>query len=250
MKIDGILLVSPLMSQMEEKEKGFLTSDAIIVANNREIFIDTGKSISQIKNVETGYTIPITRTGKGKEDFELNFDITQKFFNNEINEETKEKYKGNSEIIGPFPINVELYQALNYRKQLYPRMDLKELMDDLVLTNQYLEDWPDNEIYLEDKKYLRRLIKEKLKNLSIKELEVYQKTFGPLSDEESENGEIINFVEDSGIVNFIIQLIEKLKAHKTFEDMSKEELKKELLLANANEDFERSSLIRDIMEKK
>ena len=195
MKLKGILLVSPLMSQMSIGQIGFLTADAIIVANNREIFIDTGKSISQIKNMETGYTIPITRTGPGKEDYELDFDITQKFFNNEINEETKEKYKEIPEIIGPFPINVELYQALNYRKQLYPRMDLRELMDDLVLTNQYLQEWTDNEIYLEDKKYLRRLIKEKLKNLSIKELEVYQKTFGPLSDEESENGEIINAIQ-------------------------------------------------------
>jgi len=247
MKLNGILLVSPLMSQMNIGQMGYLTTDAITVINNCEMFINTGKNVSQIKDTNTKHVIPIIRTGPGKEDFTLEFYIATNFINNEMDEKTQERYKENPNIIGPFvPDGVEVYQALDYRKQLYPRMDLMELMNELVLTNENLRDLPDNEI----KKYLRRLIKEKLKNLSLKELEVYQKTFGPLSEEESENGEIINYVEDSGIVNYIIQLIEKAKAHKEIEDMSKEELKKELLLANDNEDFERSGYIRDLLEKK
>lgn len=250
MKIKGIILVSPVMSQMIVGQSGFLASDAIIVVNNREVFINTGKSISQIKNAETNYTIPITRIGPEKEEFEINFDIALNFFNNEMDEETKEKYKENSKLIGPFPINAELYQALNYREQLYPRMDLIELMNDLILTNQYLQEATENEIYIEDKKQLRKFIKKKLEHLSLKELETYKKTFGPLSEEESQDGEIINFLEDSKIVDFIVQLMQEIKEHKELKDMSKKELDIELLLANGKEDFERSSIIRDIISNK
>jgi len=250
MKINGIILVSPLMSQMSVGESGFLSADAIIIINNREMFIDTGKSVSQIKNVNTGYTIPITRIGEEKEDFELDFGITQRFFNNEINEEIKEKHKENSKLIGPFLINVELYQALNYRKQLYPRMDLTELISELVTINECLEEAPDNEIFVEDKKQARIFIKGKLKNLSLKELQNYQITFAPLSEEASNGGEIINYVEDKGIVNFILQQIEGLKAHQGLEELSVKDLEKELETANGNEDFERSTLILNLITTK
>lgn len=247
MKINGIILVSPLMSQMSVGQSGFLTTEAITVMNNREIFINTGKSISQIKTPNTGYVIPITRTGGGKEDFEISFNIAINFFNNEVNEEVKMKYKENSNLIGPFPIESEVYQALDYREQLYPRMDLRELTDDLVLTNQYLQETPDNEVYLEDKKRLRIFIKQKLKKLSLRELEMCQKDFEPLSEKESEGGEIINYIEDKGIVNFILQQIQNLKAQQGLEEMSVKDLEKELETANGNEDFERSTLILQIM---
>ncbi len=235
------------MSQMSVGQSGFLIAEAITVMNNCEIFVNTGKSISQIKNKETNYVIPITRTGEGKEDFEINFDIAQSFINNEVDEGIKEKYKENQNMIGPFAINSEVYQALDYREQVYPRMDLTELIDDLVLTNQYLEGLPESEIYLEDKKHLRRYIKEKFRKSSLRELELYQKTFGPLSVEESEDGEIKNYAEDKGILNTIMHQIQKLKAQQTLEEMSVKDLESELEKANSNEDFEKSTLILQIM---
>ncbi len=238
------------MSQMEVGQTGYLSTDAIAIMNNCEVFINTGSSISQIKNPDTKHTLPITRTGLGKTDFEIDFYTTSYFFNNEVDEETEEKYKKNPRYIGPFPIEVEIYRALSYREQLYPRMDLSELISDLVLTNQYIEDMPDNEVYLEDKKQLRILIKEKLKTVSIKELEIYQKTFEPFSEEESDGGAIKNYAEDRGIVNRIIQYKQILKAQQGLEEMSVEELKKELEISNSNEDFERSTLILQIMNIK
>jgi hypothetical protein len=81
----------------------------------------------------------------------------------------------------------------------------------------------------------------------LRELELYQKTFGPLSVEESEDGEIKNYAEDKGILNTIMHQIQKLKAQQTLEEMSVKDLESELEKANSNEDFEKSTLILQIM---
>jgi len=250
MEIKGVIIVSSLMSQMEVGQTGYLTTEAITIMNGCEMFINTGSSISQVKNKTTLHTLPITRTGPGKEDFEIDFHISQYFINNEVDEETKKKYQLNPKLIGPFPIEVEIYRALSYREQLYPRMDLTELIEDLILTNQYLETSPDNEIYIEDKKVLRNFIREKLKEVDLDTLIIYQKTFSPLSEEESQDGEMVNYAEDEKILKFVIRRMEELQINQQLERMSLEKLHRELELSNRNEDFERSGILRDIIRQK
>ena len=249
MKINGTVIVSPLMSQMEVGQNGFMLTEAVTVINGSEVFIDTNSSISEIKS-EKKYVLPVKRAGPGEEDFEIDFNVAYYFFNNSVTQEAREKLKTRKNLIGPYPIKTEVYKTGDYRKQSYPRMDFDELTASLIDVNTLLEDLPDNEIALGDRKELRKLIKAKLTELPIKELEYYIKCFSPVSDEDNQNGEIVNYLADERILNFIMERIQSSKAQQKLEEMSREELEKELSTATQNEDFERSMYIQDIIKKK
>lgn len=249
MEIKGIVLVTPLMYQMIEGQEGFLTTNAITVVNDEEVFIYTGSSISEIKDGDK-YVLPIKRIGPNIDDFEIDFNIACTFYNNKCNEKEREIIKNRENTIGPFKIQVEVCHRDKYREQMYPRMDLEELIDVLIANNVLLDGSPDHDEFLANKAEIRRLIKVKLQKLSVQDLKTYQKTFSPLGEEDDENGTMVNYAADEKILNFIIQHIHKAKTQQKLEELPLEELKQELVLANEKEDFERSTLIRDIIKKK
>lgn len=242
-------MVSPLMSQMEIGQTGYIHTNAITVINGDEVFININSGISETKRGGK-YLIPIKRIGPGIEDFEIDFNVAYYFFNNNVSQEEREKLKKTNKFIGPYTIKSEIYRAGNYREQGYPRMDLDELMDALININQLLDEIPEHEVYTGDKKELRRLIKEKLNEMSAKELEYYIKSFSPLEEENSQNGEIINYLADESILKFIIERIKSIKTQQKLEDLPTEELKEKLKIANNNQNFELSAQIRDIINKK
>lgn len=249
MKIKGTVIVSTLMSQMEVGQTGYMLTEAITVINGEEVFIDINSSVSETKS-EKKYVLPVKRTGPGKDEFEIDFNVAYYFFNNNISPEERERLKAAKNLIGPYPIETEIYKSGNYRQQSYPRMDLDELTSSLIDVNTLLDDLPENEIAIGDRKELRKLIKTKLMELPIKELEYYKRCFSPLDEEESQNGDMVNYLADEKLLNFIIERIRNFKMQQKLEEMSKEELEKELATANQQEDFERSSYIRDMIKKK
>jgi len=246
MKTKGTIIVTPLMSDMKEGQKGYLTTDAIVVINGNMVVIATGYSISEIK--QDKYVLPIERTGTGNEDYEIDFNVARTFFNTNMSEEEIQKLKDSPNFIGPYPIVTEIVQPLNYREQAYPRMDLYELLEAFLQINQSLEDNPDNEMYMGDKKTLRKLIKGKLKELSLEEIRNYQNYFAPLNKEESNDGEIVNYAEDENIMNFVQSRIEELEQEGIrYEKMSIDELEKEKIKATNESKFELAGRIRDII---
>lgn len=249
MIIKGKVLVNTLMFQMEIGQEGFLSTDAIMIVNNKEIFINTGMSISEVK-MEDKHIIPIKRTGPNIDDFEIDLDIAISFYNNKCTEEERTSIMERKNSIGPFKVDTEKYHPERYREQLYPRMDMEELVNALVLNNTMLESTPGDEVYLGNTKVIRGLIKVRIQKLPLQELKMYQKTFLPLTEAEIEEGEMVNYAADEKIHNLINQQIQKFKVQKRLDEMSKEELQIELELANENQDFERSSEIVKIMRKK
>src|SRR3989338_3013535 len=121
MKINGIMLVSPLMYQMEVGKTGYLSIDGIIPTGD-EVFFHTMSSVSSKKNAE--HIIPIKRIGTGKDEFEIDLNVAFYFYNRNLNSKKKQNLKKDPYIIGPFPIATEMFLQDNYRKQTYPRMDI------------------------------------------------------------------------------------------------------------------------------
>ncbi|EKD25613.1 MAG: hypothetical protein ACD_80C00012G0029 [uncultured bacterium (gcode 4)] len=233
------------MFQMEVGQEGYLSAGAVTLIDNN-LFIDSNGSISATKNTEKSHIIPIKRIGAGKDDFEIDFNIAFYFYHEKIDQKKEKAIKENEDIIGPYPVKIEVYKQSDYRKQLYPRMDLNELFESLVRINQSLGTSPEEKDCLEDRKALRKYIKAKLEEMSFEVLKTYEQDFSELNEEESEGGTIVNFLADENILKFIL---DKLKNRK-LEDMSVEELQKELEISNEAEDWDRSTEIRDMMVKK
>jgi len=249
MKIKGIVIVSPLMFQMEPGQKAFLDSNAAIFINN-ELFIDTRYSISTIKDDERDYIIPIERVGSGKEDFEIDFNISYSLYNQKFSEKKKKHILQNEYIIGPYKVETEIYQPTNYQKQTYPRMDLDDLIDSFSSINELLEDYPQYETYLDDKKVLRNLIIEKFKESPLIVLKKYERYFLPIIKEEQKNGEV-SYVADKKIADFIFKQIEILtQMEGIMEIMSIEELTTEMNRLLKEENYMGAALYRDAINKK
>jgi hypothetical protein len=249
MIIKGKVLVNTLMFQMEVGQEGFLSTDAIMIVNNEEIFINTGMSISEVK-MEDKHIIPIKRTGPNIDDFEIDLDIAISFYNNKCTEEERTSIMERKNSIGPFKVDTEKYHPENYREQMYPRMDVEELANALAANNSMLENVPGDDVYIGNVKVIRRLIKEKIQKLSLQELKMFQKTFLPLTEEQIETGEMVNYAGDERIHQLINTKIQELKNQKQLGNMNREELETELALANENQDFERSIEIVKIMKEK
>ncbi len=246
MKTTGRILISPLMSQMQVGQSGFLHADAIIVVDNK-IFIDTSFSVLEVKNDK--HLLPIKKIGIGKEDYEIDFNVTHYFCNIKLNKKEIEDLK-NGSIVGPYNIEIEIYTPLKYQEQIYPRMDLEGLIDVFVANNMLIESEEETESSLNDKKKLKQLIIEKLKILSLATLKTYENIFSPLSIEDSNDGEIINYAEDRDICTFITRLIQRLKSQQKLKDLTIPELETELKISDTNEDYERSSHIAELINIK
>lgn len=252
MKTKGVMLVNRIMSEMEPGQKGFLHIDAIILIDNR-LYIDTSYSVLEVTD-KTMHLLKIVRTGPGKEDFEIDFNIIYYFYNQKFNENEIKDLENDDNIIGPYKIDMEINKPSNYRQQLYPRMDLDELIDALSAVNILIEnadielDKERKKIWIGDKKDLRELIKEKLDGVSLSELKEYKKIFEPV--EEIDNSDMLNYDEDKYILEFIVQKINKMKGQQTLEDLSISELEEELEIANSTQNFEHSATIVKIIQKK
>jgi hypothetical protein len=249
MIIKGRPLVNTLMFQMEVGQEGFLSTDAIMILNNKEIFINTGMSISEVK-MEEKHVIPIKRIGPNEDDFEIDLDIVVSFYNNNCTEEERTVIMERKNSIGPFEVDSERYHPEFYREQTYPRMDLEELIDALAGNNSMLQSVPDDEVFIGNVRVIRKLIKEKIQKLPIQELKKFQKTFIPLTEEQKETGGMVNYAEDEKIHQLINTKIQELKTQKQLKDMNREELEAELVLANEEQKFERSIEIVKIMKGK
>jgi len=248
MKINGIIIVMPLMSEMKVGQKGYLTTEAVLIVNTTKIFISTRYDISEIRDGK--YLIPITRTGEGKEDYEIDFSVTTTFYNTQFSEKDFKSVKENSNYIGPYDIQTEIDQPLNYREQKYPRMDLLELVGEFLTIKETLRDTPNETIALEDQKIIRRLLKEKMKELMLSELKKYETSFDILNEEESKNGEIFNYIEDVSMANFIHNRIETLKLEQNPEDMSVQELEVLQKQAIKKEDYEKGRYYQNLIDIK
>ncbi|MEI6673008.1 MAG: hypothetical protein WCL02_06915 [bacterium] len=252
MKTKGVILVNPIMSEMEPGQKGFLHIDAIILIDNR-LYIDTSYSVLEVTDT-TMHRLEISRTGPGKEDFEIDFNIIYYFYNQKFNENEIKDLENDENIIGPYKIDIEIHKPSNYRNQLYPRMDLDELIDALTAINILIENADEDtdkerkKTWTGDKKELRELIKQKLDVLLLPELKEYEKIFEPV--EEIDTNEMKNYDEDKYILEFIVQKVKQLKGQKTLEDMSIKELEEELQIANSIQNFEHSATIVKIIQKK
>ena len=245
MKIKGIIMVNTLMFQMENGQEGYLSAAAVTIIDNN-LFIDINGSISATKNTERSHIIPIKRTGPGKEDFEIDFNITSYFYHEKLDQQKEKAIKGSENMIGPYPVTTEVYKQSKYRDQLYPRMDLNELFECFVQINQVLDVSPEEKSSLDDRKALRKCIKAKLSEMNFDELKEHEKNFSVLNEEESEGGTIINFLADENILNFIVN---KLKDRK-LEDMSMEELKTELVTAQQEENWNRAKEVSEMIGQK
>jgi hypothetical protein len=248
MKISGTALITPLMSEMKVGQKGFLTTDSIVIVNGNTIFIGTGYSISDIKIDK--YKLPIERTGPGEEDFAIDFYIPAQFFNTKLKDEDLQKLKENKNFIGPYQIETELYQAMNYQKQTYPRMDLLELLENFAEVNKLCMGNPDNEYCEEEKKLLRKLIKSKFREMPVNLVKDYSKYFAPLSKEESNDGELVNYSEDTYLHNFISQRISECEETELLRSMSLKELEVEKEKAIREEYYEKGRRIQNVIEEK
>jgi hypothetical protein len=244
MEIKGTIIITPLMSEMEVGQKGYLTTDAIVVINGNMVFIGTGYSISELK--QDKYAIPIGRTGSGDEDYEIDFHIARSFFNTKVNKEDIQKIIDSKNFIGPYEVATEIEQLSNYREQCYPRMDLAELLNSLGEINELLGEDAESEIYKKDRAKLRKLIKGKLSNLPLEVLQNYEKTFSPLDDEESDGGREVNYFADEVILRFVKEKIEILM----LEEMEVPELIIEETNAARDLDFEKAGYIRKIIDRK
>lgn len=249
MKINGKLLVNPIMSQMDVGQEGYLVAEAIIIVNNEEVYIKTDSSIAENNDGEK-YIIPIKRVGPGTEDFEIDFNIAFRFLNNVCNESEKMKIKEVQTVIGPFTIQTEVYRISNYKEQIYPRMSLESLIESFAANNQLIQTGEGSEKMKENIIDLRKRIITKLKELPLERLRNYENEFAPLDEEESEDGEMINYAEDEGIHSCIALQMKKLKSQRKLEDMSLTELETELAIATERQEFEKSCSIRDAIKKK
>lgn len=244
MEINGIVMVNTLMHQMQVGETRFLPAGAFIISEH-EVFIRTNSNVSPLKDKD--YIVPIKRIGTGEEDFAIDFFIACYFFKQQLTEEEKNTLKNNPRIIGPYPIETEVYKPFDYRVQSYPRMDIGELMEALVEINQYILDTKQNEVYIEDRKTLRMLIKRKLQDISIDQLQNFEKDFEEIPEEENENGNLINFCADEEILHFIKKRIAEAK---NFSTMTIEELEEEKRKAISTADYELAGKIQAIINKK
>ena len=248
MKIKGKIVVTPLMSEMKVGQKGYLTTDAILVINGDMVFITEGYSISEIKDGK--YVLPIERIGPEKEDFEIDFFISRTFFNTQVSEEELQKLKENKNLIGPYEVTTEIEQPFNYRTQAYPRMDLFELLQNFIEINKAIQDYPHEEKYVGDKKTLRELITEKLKKLPLAELRTYDTYFLPVSQEEEDNG-VVSYVEDKKLANVVENQINTLLGTEdVFKNMSIKELDTEMKAASTAGNYELSAHLRDLISNK
>ena len=84
----------------------------------------------------------------------------------------------------------------------------------------------------------------------MEKLKIYEDMFAPLNEEDSEDGEIINYIEDEGIDSCVELLIKKFKSQRKWEDLSLAELQTELSIATERQEFEKSCSIRDVINKK
>lgn len=263
MKITGKVMVSKLMFQMgyneetKKGEKGFLTHTAITLAE-KEIYINTKGTFSPTKNED--HVIPIERIGKGKDDFAIDMNLPLNFYNKILDAEQKDALAKDPYIIGPFAIETELYDENDYRKQTYPRMDMAQLIGTFAAVNEQIAINGDSEYLnkhlVEDRKALKRLIKEKLlQEKEIDNLKLYEKQFSPFNEEEeSKNEGFPNYIADEEILNGIRTLIEEYeKGHeerKALEIMGIPELKKEMKKAKEEEDYQKMAHIRDLIIEK
>lgn len=248
MKINGVMLTSPLMSEMEVGQQGYLNVEAIILIDNNKVFIDTRYGTSETEDIEI-FIVPIKRIGPGKDDFEINFNITCFFCNRKLSKEERRDLENDEYILGPYPIDTEAKKDSEYRTQNYPRMNMEELIDALIGINQRSQDIGENEVIIGDKGILRRLINKKLDKLSLPELKDYKKQFSPVSEKQDEIG-FVNYVADEYVLDFIIQKIKKLKTQQKLEDRPIEELREEMARLLENQEFEEASTYRDIIIKR
>lgn len=248
MEIKGVLIVNPLMSQMEVGQTGFLDVEAITLSDN-EIFIDTSYSISEIEEKEK-YRIQIKRIGPGKEDFEIDFNTSYDFCNCKLSKEDKEDFAKDSNVIGPFQVITEIYKPNDYHEQLFPRLSLDRLLEALVIINTSLRENPDSERDLRDKEKLRELIKKKLSKCTLDEIKSWKKTFAEFTEEESENGKVFNALADEEILNFINKKINDLKTQQKLDDLSLQELEAEKKRLLENQQYEKAAVYRDAINRK
>lgn len=250
MEIKGIIMVSPLMFQMELGQEGFLSIDAAFLIDN-ELFINTRCSVAKSKNPTTKHVVPIKRIGTGQEDFEIDFNIAYFLYNEKKTESERQQIIDAPFIIGPYEVEIETYRPMNYREQIYPKMDLEELITSLVATNELLQGIPNNETYNGDKKRLRSLIKGKLKQLPLAELKTYEIEFTPLSEAESQDGIMVNYCEDENILEFIINRIGLLQSQEEeMNTMSIEDLTNEMNKLLKDEKYVEATRYRDAINKR
>lgn len=269
MKTKGIMLVNPLMSQMEIGQEGYLDSEAIILIEN-ELFIDTSYSVLEVRDDK--HLLPIKRLGPEKDEYEVDFNVVYYFCNRKLDKKEKKDLAENENIIGPYKIETEIYKPSDYRNQTYPRLDLDGLIETLITINELLEEGDKEDIVLrKDKEELKKHIKEKLCDLPLALLKEYQRDFLQTSEEEIIEGRKINYAADEDMFDFIKDCIKKIKKQKKLEETSMEELETvltttdnakdlekmsikeletELTITNNAEDFERSAHIRDIINSK
>jgi len=205
MKVKGTILVgkSHPMRDMKEGEKGYLDWEAIVLADDNEIFIDTIMGVSPTK--DGTHRLWIKRIGPGEDDFEIDITTISHFSNRKMTPKEKEELKSKG-IIGPIMVDIEQYDPEDYRKQLYPRMDLSELIEELADVNDSLENNSSDNELLADKEELKRLVKKSLCELSSEELKRYKIIFSPVDKEG-----IINLNEDDDIEDFIENRINELE---------------------------------------
>lgn len=249
MNIKGTIMLNTLMFQMEIEQEGYLSKESVIFTDN-QVWIDTSGIVTATKEIDVFHVIPIKRTGPEKEDFEIDFNIAFCFYNQKLEVSEIEEIKKNQYMIGPYEVSSEVYKQSNYQNQIYPRMDIIELMNALVNTNKALESAPTDKDLLGDRKVLRGLIKNKISGFSIETLKCYEKYFTSFNEEESNEGEFKNYSADEKLLDFTQKLITTKEAHLCFEDMPVEELRIHMETAKSEEAWERVSHINNLIKKK
>ena len=255
MKIKGNPLVNPLMLEMTEGQKGYLDANAIIIEGNN-VFVDTTYCVSAEKKEE--YSLPITRTGPWKEDFEIDFNIINCFDQGILKEKNKEEIKNDINILGPYPIKTENHKPLQYREQMYPRMDWLELVNALLDANETLECISDDQVSIKNKVELKKCFKNKIDELDLLELEIRKSSFSQPTPKELEIGRI-NILADKELFDYMntkIQILQaKEKGKKTqdqikLKDLSLDELEILKKQALEEEEFEYMGKIEEAINYK
>jgi hypothetical protein len=232
--------------------KRFLDVYAIYLING-QYYINTNSSAAIMK--DELHRIPIERIGTGKGDFEIDFFVTE-VFSPEFTKKQATDIIGDEAVIRIEGVETEVYESLNYRSQMYPRKDWEELMTEFIRLNEELEINTEGEIALNDKIELKKWIKKKIAKFDSVQLEEKKKEFSQPSEAEKELGRV-NLVADDEVLKYIntriaqLEEIEKKSQEATAEkakelkDMTTTELEEALKISIKDEEYTRSSKIRD-----
>lgn len=248
MKITGKILTQKTMAEMKVGESGFLDWNAITLINRKYILINPNCMVSPYP---TEYcAVPITRTNKGPEDYEIHLFINKTFFNAILPEEEVETFKNTYKQMGPYDVSIEIDE--NDQNQRYPRMTWDELIQVFIAFNKPLIeeelDEEERKLLIENKKNVITYMSQHINNMDLEIAECYKNMFKEINNPDEPD--LYNMCQDKEMDIVITKRIKSLKKQQTYEEMSVEDLKIKMQACLAQENFEKADVIKQIISQK